>query len=385
MNEHKSNILSEWIDELSNIIKNEDLLYIAIVDANHKIEFCNELMAGLLGQQGVESFINPKFETLTKLQSKSSLIFKGHITFGDMLSVNTSLFAHVYKKNNKLLIIGGSKIPELLHQNTQMAELNREVNNLQRELIIKNQALEQTLLDLNKTNAKLESLNKDKDLFISILAHDLKSPFNSLLGFSSLLADEIDNLDTKTIKRYSNIINEISTQSYYLLDDVLNWYKSQSGNMPYEPVDFHISELLDPIHQQYQNKAVEKNIKLDFTNIQYTTISADFNMLSAILRNFISNAIKFTPKDGIVELSCNVVHNTLEIKISDTGVGISDEDIQVMLNSSQIKSKSGTKNEKGTGLGLFMCKEFIRKHNGILKISSEIGKGSVFTTIIPQS
>ena len=158
---------------------------------------------------------------------------------------------------------------ELLEQNKQMAQLNREVSNLQRELILKNHALEDTLNQLNQSNEKLEKLIADKDLFFSILAHDIKSPFNSILGFSAMLVDDIHELDTGSIARYAGIINEISTQSYHLLEDILNWRNAESGNMPFCPMEFEVSELTTPIYNQMIYRANEKKINLEFPRFKW--------------------------------------------------------------------------------------------------------------------
>ena len=377
-------ILHDWIDEISNIIELEEFLYIAIIDSDHKIHFCNDVMADLLNNEGTKAFINPNFESLTKLSASSNLIFEGYITFGDIISINTSIFAYVYKKKNQFLILGGTKVQELLQQNKQMAELNGEISNLQRELIRKNQKLAQTLEQLNETNTQLEKLLHDKDLFLSILAHDLKSPFNSLLGFSSLLSNNVTTLNDESIANYAKIIHNMSSHSFHLLEDVLNWYKSQSGKMPFDPYEFELSEIITSLQQLFEPKALEKNILLHFAVNESMNIVADYNMLSAILRNLLSNAIKFTPRGGNVTLSIHNNSDSVEFMVTDSGIGLNQEEIEEILNSTEIRSKSGTSNEKGTGLGLYMCKEFIRSHNSQLEITSQLKQGSTFKFTIPQ-
>jgi len=234
-------------------------------------------------------------------------------------------------------------------------------------------------------NEKLERLNEDKDRFMSILAHDLRSPFNSILGFLDLLLLNIRKYDTDKIEKHINIVYNSAQNTYNLLEDLLIWAGAQSGKVPFEPEQIKLIAICQNVIENLKLNANVKNISISYLGGDEICLFADANMLNAILRNLISNAIKFTKHNGLIEIHAEKNGTSATIIVSDNGVGIAAESIRKLFDSSQINTTVGTANEKGTGLGLLLCKEFIEKHGGNIWAESELGRGSDFKFTIPLS
>lgn len=226
---------------------------------------------------------------------------------------------------------------------------------------------------------ELIALNDTKDKFFSIIAHDLKSPFNSILGFSEMLKEEARYTDISTIENYASIINSTARNTFQLLENLLAWANSQRGLVPFKPVPVNIDQIIKNEFAELENIAKQKNIHLFSGPPSNKIIVADPDMLSTILRNLISNAIKFTPKNGKVQAMADIEDRAAIISISDTGVGMEPESIGKLFNLKSSFTTRGTENEKGTGLGLLLCKEFIEKHNGKIWVESVPGRGSRFS------
>jgi len=232
-------------------------------------------------------------------------------------------------------------------------------------------------------NKELSKLNADKDLFMSILAHDLKSPFNSLLGFSDLLLKNFHQYKPDKIEEQLGVINRVSHQTYSLLEDLLLWSKSQSGKLAFEPIKIEFKKLCEEIFNNLLYQATSKKIKLKHFESEKTVLTADYHMLKTILRNLISNAIKFTDENGQIDVFSIKNESNILISVSDNGVGIKKENQEKLWDFSKPYTSAGTNGEKGTGLGLLLCKEFVEKHGGKIWAESELGKGSIFKFTLP--
>ena len=195
---------------------------------------------------------------------------------------------------------------------------------------------------------------------------------NSFFEFSD--NDRIELLD---------LMKESADSLYSLLENLLEWSRSQNGNVIFNPITFDLFSIVNDTITSL--KSISDNKKINVTNnlVQGTMIKADINMINTILRNLITNAIKFTPDNGLIIVDFELNENTFSFFVKDNGVGISKEKIEQLFRIDTQISTKGTKNEKGTGLGLIICKEFIEKHHGEIKIESELGKGSTFKCIIP--
>ena len=239
---------------------------------------------------------------------------------------------------------------------------------------------EQILLE---NEIRLRQLNATKDKFFSIIAHDLKSPFNSIIGFTNLLAEQIEEKDYEGIDKYVNIIEHSAQNAMDLLLNLLEWSRTQSGRTEFNPefVDSVglINEAVDLLNDAAQQKSINiiKEIPHD------APVFADRYMISTVLRNLISNAIKFTHPGGQILISAREENQELQIAVTDNGVGISNESQNKLFRIEESYSTLGTLNEKGTGLGLILCKEFVEKHKGKIRVESEEGKGSQFLFTIP--
>lgn len=234
-----------------------------------------------------------------------------------------------------------------------------------------------------ESERKLIQLNADKDRFISILAHDLRSPFNNLIGFSEELKENLHNLDKDQIESYINTINTSAKNTYNLLDDLLTWEKALQGAIPFNPKKLNFGELCREILENVNPFSNAKNITVTSSVDDSFSLYADGYMLKTVMRNLISNAVKFTNTGGSVLITAELDNSVITISVLDNGVGMTIENIAKLFDIAQVVTSTGTAKEKGTGLGLLICKEFVEKHNGRIWVESENGKGSSFRFTIP--
>jgi signal transduction histidine kinase len=265
---------------------------------------------------------------------------------------------------------------ELGKSNKLLEEKQLKIEKQTEELLTQ----QEVLVNLNN---ELNELNTSKDKFFSIIAHDLKNPFTTLIGYSSLLKEDIELGDLRKIEESVDFINTSAVQTLRLLENLLEWANSQRGKISFLPESIKLSGLLREEISIVYDMAKGKNIELKSYIPDTLTIVADKNMIRTIFRNLLTNAVKFTHKNGKVEVNAIISNNQLEISVSDNGIGMTNETAAKLFRIDANLSTRGTENEKGTGLGLFLCKEFIEKHYGKIWVESEIGKGSTFKFIIP--
>jgi len=238
---------------------------------------------------------------------------------------------------------------------------------------------------LNSTNNELLEANKTKDRIFSIIAHDLRSPFHSLLSFSEILKSDIKILSQKEIETFAENINESSQRILSLVQNLLEWASSQLDEISANPVEFNISDVIKSSLDIYLKIALTKQIEIVNKVDGMMNVYADKNMIDSVFRNLISNAIKFTETSGRVEISATVSDSKVVICVSDTGVGIEKDTLDKLFDPLNHISTFGTKKEAGTGLGLNLCKEFLEKNKGSIWVESEPGAGSKFFIAIPKS
>src|SRR6056297_225946 len=234
--------------------------------------------------------------------------------------------------------------------------------------------LREEKIEIEEKRKQLEELNATKDKFFSIIAHDLKNPFNTVIGLSELLLYRYDNYDEEKIKEFIGQINKFSSNAYNLLDNLLQWARSQTGRIKVSPSDIDIEKLTQENISLLEDKAQQKNISLDSQVEPETFVYADSNMINTVIRNLISNAIKFTPDGGKIIIKAEESGEKIKFSVVDNGVGIAKEDIPKLFNLTTNYTSEGTNAEVGTGLGLILCKEFIEKNNGNIWVESEEGK-----------
>ena len=239
------------------------------------------------------------------------------------------------------------------------------------------------ITDLKESEAKLQKLNADKDRFISILSHDLKSQFNALLGLSELLTQNIREYDTNKIEFFASHINKAARNTYNLLEDLLKWASAQQGSIPFNPQSLNIAEIWEDIFTEISQNADAKSISINYSATKLINVIADADAIKTVLRNLVSNAIKFTNNGGAINITAVQTESEVKISVSDNGIGMGPDKLAKLFNISEDITTKGTAQESGTGLGLLLCKEFVEKHGGEIWVESKKGKGSVFHFTIP--
>lgn len=237
---------------------------------------------------------------------------------------------------------------------------------------------------LQENQLKLNELIATKDKFFSIIAHDLRSPFNCILGFLDLLYVQYDSFDDTERKDYIRLIAENTGTTLNLLENLLVWANSQRGRIDYQPVRQKLSTLLESVTSNFKSGLNLKAITLNVLVSDDLEIFADTNMLNTVLQNLISNAIKYSHPGGTITITAEHLNDAVEVIVSDTGTGMNEETRSKLFSLVKEVSVPGTANEKGSGLGLILCKDFIEKHHGKIDVRSEPGKGSQFIFTIPD-
>jgi PAS domain S-box-containing protein len=242
---------------------------------------------------------------------------------------------------------------------------------------------------LLKYNTELQELNQTKDKFFSIISHDLKGPFNAILGFSDILATEWNDYTDEERQHFIRNIHSSAKNTFRLLENLLEWSMAQTGKLAFRPAPFDLSVVANDVIILMREQADAKQIKL-FTAINFhTMVLADENMIKTILRNLVSNAIKYTQPGGHVKILTETIAKTsenrgmLQVCVHDSGIGINPEMLPKLFRIDEKVRSSGTAQEKGTGLGLILCKELVEKNGGIIFVKSEPEKGSRFCFTIP--
>jgi len=237
---------------------------------------------------------------------------------------------------------------------------------------------------LIKSESQLREVIATKDKFFSIIAHDLKNPLSVISNMSShLLRNHREFSEEKKIA-YVQLINESSHILYKLLENLLEWSRAQTGNLNFEPKEFDLHELSTNNLALFEEQAREKSIDIEAYIEENSLITADYNMINTVMRNLISNALKFTYPGGKVKVFSKRENGTYSLYVSDSGIGIDTEDLKKLFRIDVSHSTLGTENEEGTGLGLILCKEFIDKHNGNIQVQSKIGEGTTFIVTLPK-
>lgn len=257
-------------------------------------------------------------------------------------------------------------------------------NNILEERLTQNSIeIERQRDALNKQKKELEELNATKDKFFTIIAHDLKNPFNTVIGLSELLMERYDSYDQTKIKTFINQINKFTLNAYDLLEDLLQWAKSQTGRMEVKEEKIDLYDIIAENIKLFKERAKKKDINIT-SDVKINTFARiDKNMISTVIRNLISNSIKFTDKQGNIKISSQTKDGFINVSVSDSGVGISDENKENLFRIDKNISTQGTEEETGTGLGLIISKEFIENNGGTICVESEEGKGSKFIFTVP--
>jgi len=288
----------------------------------------------------------------------------------EILKSKVAVFAELYKKN-KLL--------------KKQEEKLQAINN---DLVLLNQDLEKRVLErtleLENLNHELKALNLSKDKFLSVISHDLRNPLTSLLASSENMNRDAEKLKPDQIKLFSGIINRTSQKILNQLNELVQWAKDQREKTDFKPEKLHLAETINESLDLLRGNAAQKDIALDNQIEDGIYINADALMFRSILQNLVTNAIKFTPHGGsAVKVTSKPADGMVEICIRDFGVGMSQQTKNLLFGNINSSSISGTNQEKGTGLGLLLVKDFVTQHGGKLQVESELEKGTCFTFTMP--
>jgi len=319
--------------------------------------------------------------------------------------ISTDRFGQVYKSTyllffGLLLLHIPTLVNRILKRHAEIAE-EKNQSDLQLKLEMKeNEYIEEKLEyarflneQLNEKNEQialqndqLKEINATKDRLFSIIGHDLKNPFTVLISLSEMIKDQVDHLDSEDLKKSLNIINSTSIQGFALLDNLLDWARSQTGEIKFFPAKVNLNESVREVLVQIGPVAAKKQVTV-LNNIQNTLfVMADTNMLQTILRNLVSNAIKFSASGS--EVSINALldkeMDRIVLTVSDRGIGMTEENQAKLFNIKTHHSTKGTQQESGTGLGLLICKEFIERHGGTIHMFSVYGAGTQIAFDLPS-
>lgn len=238
---------------------------------------------------------------------------------------------------------------------------------------------------LNASKRKLKKANKTKDQFLAIISHDLKNPIFAILGLSRIINERYEEQDDRKRRNLLSKLEAAAKNTYSLLEQLLNWSKSQRDEIDFHPEKLSLNKLVQEVFGLLQETAQQKQITLHSNVSANTMVIADKPMLYTILRNLISNALKFSFQGGQVAItSHNKMEGSIEVSVEDNGIGIPQEEIPKLQSLEHTYKQKGTNNEEGTGLGLILCKNFIEKHGGRLTISSEEQKGTTVSITLPE-
>ena len=314
--------------------------------------------------------IKPEFLTNTY---SNEIIIRFVITY-----IVTGILINIFEySRNEAYKAYLSKLEIIKEKNKDLVSAKEELKQYNEQIYIAKEKAEEY-------GIQLKELNATKDKLFSIIAHDLRSPFHSILGFSSLLIDEIKEINAEKPKEYLNIIISSTNNTLILLDNLLSWAKSQTGQINFKPEKITLTSVIYKMIEFANSNVMLKNISLNHDPSGEIEVYTDQNMLETVLRNLISNAIKFTNRGGNINVFAISKQNQVEITVSDDGVGMNKETINKLFKIDENYISTDTANERGSGLGLVLCKELVEKLGGNIWVESEEGKGSDFKFTLPR-
>lgn len=351
------------------IIENDEMVKRNEVLEKQKIEIQNQI-------QKIDSQSNILDLQQKRIQTQKWFLFLSiSVVFLTLFLIYIIFRGYKGKQNaNKLLE----------EKNISIQDKNEEIEAYNEELKVTNDELNFQKEEMFVQKGKLEILNATKDKFFGIIAHDLRNPFNLLLGLSELLVEQISTAEYDKSKEIAEKINQTSSVAFDLLENLLTWSRSQTGQILFCPSNFNLKDVVDTNILLLKSSAENKGIHLSSTLTDDLYVHADKNMLLTILRNLLTNAIKFSRNSDKIIVNAEENDDCFTIHVSDTGVGIDKSVINKLFKVNENVKTDGTANERGTGLGLILCKEFIDWHKGKIWVESKIGMGSRFSFTLPK-
>lgn len=391
-------VLSSLQRELNGIIADDYLIEIA-EGSGDALELFEELE-----EDGVEvpliisDYIMPDMkgdELLRRIHERSPKTRKVMLTGqADMEAVTNAVnYANLYRYIAKPwqasdLSLTVKEALRSYEQDKQLEEQNRLLQNmnaiLEQQVKERTAELEAQKIELKRKNDELYTANASKDKFFSIISHDLKSPLSTLLGFAQLLVHNFTTYSPEQIQEYIQRLYTSADRLYALLENLLTWSRLQRGLMEYSPERISIQEIIEDNIALFAVKADNKNVSLTSVTPESELYTySDYHMISTVVRNLVSNALKFTNPGDRIELTASHNGQHVEIAVADTGVGISAENLAKLFRMDRQYTSVGTSGETGTGLGLNLCKELVEKNGGRIQVQSQIGAGTTFLVTLP--
>ena len=248
-----------------------------------------------------------------------------------------------------------------------------------------NHLLETKNKTIEQSENELRRLNAAKNKFFSIIAHDLKNPFHTVMGYSYLLSHEYNSFTEEERRKFADDIHHSTNNIFRLLQNLLEWSRSQTGRLIFTPREIELKLVVDNSVNVLRSLANQKNIRIEINLDQNLKLFADPQMIETVLRNLVNNAIKFTPENGQIKIEACQTDGQITVSVKDSGIGISAEDAQNLFKIDSTVKRKGTNNEDGSGLGLILCREFVTKNNGNIWVCSTAGEGSSFFFTVPSS
>jgi signal transduction histidine kinase len=267
--------------------------------------------------------------------------------------------------------------------NTLLIEKNAEIEAQKKKIEAQNRYLQEVVEKLAESEESLKHLLQTKDKLFSIIAHDLRSPFTALVGLTEVLATQAKQLNPEDISSYGSLVHESASRLLVLIENLLSWSRSQTGNLKLSPRQLDLRSIVNDVVTVMAVQAHSKNIQIVNNVPAWVEVVADHDTIATVIRNLLSNAIKFTPVGGSVKASIEIKDNKIHVKISDTGVGLSEQQKAQLFNFASSFTTKGTNKESGTGLGLIICKEFIQKNGGDIWVESVENQGTTFIFSLP--
>ncbi len=331
--------------------------------------------------------LNPSAMELLKMSNKAV----GKIALNEIPELSSFLEKITPGKHQRAEIFSQESEQWLEVNYTPVKERNAKIQGslIMLRNITSQKRYERKLTELNaqlsESERKLRELNAQKDKLFSVIAHDLKNPFNALLGFSKILEDDSLSMNIEEITRISGIIHKAAQQGYDLLLNLLEWSRLQTKRIDFQPLPIAIPALLSKAIASMNTVAQEKEIEIRLLNLPEASVMADKHMIETVLRNLLSNAIKFSFRKGEILVFAECEKSGCKIGIQDKGKGMTEEEISKLFRLDSLNTTKGTEGEQGSGLGLILCKDFVEQNKGQIQIESTLGSGSTFYFTLPYA
>jgi PAS domain S-box-containing protein len=372
--EEQFNNLIESIPSLIAIIQNNKIEYInpagiRMLEGNNHLKVSRKKITLIISKSSRRNF-NKKLKSV--ISGNFEAIFEGKMIRMD---------GYEFEAEVQLLRAthNGSPAVQLIANDITIRKKAEEALHLNEE------KFQKQTINFSEKGKQLKELIATKDRFFSIIAHDLRSPFNNIIGFLELLINQYEEFNDSERKNYLSLIDDDAHRTLKLLDDLLDMARVKTGKMSFQPHTQKLLPIIESVSNTFTSALNFKKASLKYDISDDLETFADTNMLTSIVRNLISNAIKYSNPHGTITINALQVNNQIEITVTDNGIGMSEATKNKLFQLDLQVSIPGTANEKGSGLGLILCKDFIEKHEGKIRVESELGKGSKFIFTLPNS